>query len=169
MSVSKHPLRDYGALERAWLVCCIALPFAIFVVALVFALPSRGGIPGKIIDGDTLFVCDTSTCQKIRLCGINAPERSQAGGEEARAALSSMVAGQIVRCVQVDHGTVCDGRSRATDGDRMVAQCFVGDEDLAENLVRQGHACDWEKYSGGYYARQGGGHVCVDGQRASAD
>jgi micrococcal nuclease len=60
--------------------------------------------------------------------------------------------GRRVRCVQVGGGTPCDGRSRPTSGNRTVAQCFVGDLDIAAEMIRGGHACDWPKFSGGYYS-----------------
>jgi endonuclease YncB( thermonuclease family) len=42
---------------------------------LSFAADISGSV-GKVVDGDTLFVCDGRTCEKIRLCGIDAPERA---------------------------------------------------------------------------------------------
>jgi endonuclease YncB( thermonuclease family) len=33
------------------------------------------GEAGKVVDGDTMYVCDTIACHKIRLCGIDAPEK----------------------------------------------------------------------------------------------
>jgi hypothetical protein len=41
-----------------------------------------------------------------------------------------------------------------------VAQCFIGHDDVAELLVREGVACDWVRFSGGYYSRGGHGPVC---------
>ena len=40
--------------------------------------------------------------------------------------------------------------------DRMVAQCFVGETDVGDPMVREGFACDWVKYSAGHYSRRGG-------------
>jgi endonuclease YncB( thermonuclease family) len=48
-------------------------------------------------------------------------------------------------------GTVCDGRSKPTSRDRVVAQCFLDKLDIAEEMVRSGTACDWPKFSGGHY------------------
>jgi micrococcal nuclease len=36
--------------------------------------------------------------------------------------------------------------------DRIVAQCFVGDLDIAMEMVSAGQAKDWPKFSGGYYS-----------------
>jgi endonuclease YncB( thermonuclease family) len=123
--------------------------------AVFLLLPSAaladGVITGraKVIDGDTLWVSRT----KIRLCGIDAPERNKPGGPKATMHLKTITKGRDVRCVIVGSGTPCDGRSRRTSYDRIVAQCFVGDTDLAASLVRSGNARDWKRFSGGYYTR----------------
>ncbi|MGH6792913.1 MAG: thermonuclease family protein, partial [Methyloceanibacter sp.] len=69
------------------------------------------GSAGKIADGDTFWLCHLEACAKIRLCGINTPERHQDGYPEAKQALADHIRDKIVRCVQVGHGTPCDGRS----------------------------------------------------------
>ncbi len=52
----------------------------------------------KITDGDTLYVLDTNYKEhKIRLAGIDAPERKQAYGLASRKHLASIVAGKQVR------------------------------------------------------------------------
>jgi endonuclease YncB( thermonuclease family) len=111
------------------------------------------GTVGRVVDGDTLYVCDERLCEKIRICGINAPELSDRRGKEARAALASIVNDKHVRCAPVGEGTVCDGRSKRISRDRIVAQCFIGKYDVAEMLVERGYACDWVKFSGGHYSR----------------
>ena len=51
----------------------------------------------KITDGDTLYVLDANYTQhKIRLVGIDAPERKQAYGLASRKHLASIVAGKQV-------------------------------------------------------------------------
>jgi len=102
-----------------------------------------------VADGDTFDIGDTA----VRLCGIDAPEKGEAGYMKASAALKALVEGKTVRCVQVGDGTVCDGRSKPTSYDRIVAQCFVGDQDIAASLVAAGVACDWTRFSGGYYSQ----------------
>ena len=83
--------------------------------------------------------------------GIDAPERGQAGYGQAAGVLSSMIEGKTVHCLQVGEGTVCDGRSRPTSRDRIVAQCFLDKVDIAEQMTRSGTACDWPRFSGGRY------------------
>ena len=55
---------------------------------------------GKVInvaDGDTITVLDDTNIQhKIRLAGIDAPEKRQAFGDVTKQSLADMVAGQSV-------------------------------------------------------------------------
>ena len=118
------------------------------------------GTPGKIVDGDTLWICDQSACHKIRLCGVDAPELSDPRGPASSAHCRSLWVGNVVNCVPVGEGTVCDGRSRPTSYDRIVAQCFVHGRDPAADMVSSGQACDWLAFSGGAYSRKGGGAIC---------
>jgi endonuclease YncB( thermonuclease family) len=57
----------------------------------------------KIADGDTLTVLDESKTQhKIRLAGIDAPEKAQAFGTKARENLAAKVLRQTVRVEVID-------------------------------------------------------------------
>lgn len=119
----------------------------VLVAALAsLATPSLAADPGLIFchspgitDGDTLR-CDGGV--KIRLWGVNAPERNAPGGPAATRALGAITRGQALVC-----------RRRGKSYDRIVAQCWVGRRDVAGELVRQGHAKDWPRFSGGHYAR----------------
>jgi endonuclease YncB( thermonuclease family) len=119
-----------------------------------------------VIDGDDIVLCDSAGhCDDIRLCGVDAPEQGCPAFDKARAALFQLVDGKMVRCVQVGAGTVCDGRSKPTNRGRIVAQCFVDGVDIAAVLVERGLACDWERFSGGHYSKQGGGRACPNNHR----
>jgi endonuclease YncB( thermonuclease family) len=51
----------------------------------------------KVTDGDTIHVLDQSTTRhKIRLSGIDAPERKQAFGRKSKENLSLMIAGETI-------------------------------------------------------------------------
>ena len=119
------------------------------------------GSVDRIADGDTFWVCDASACHKIRLCGIDAPEKGEPGYHESAEALRKLVEGKTVRCVQVGDGTPCDGRSEPTNHDRIIAQCFADEADIAVPLVEQGFACDWVRFSGGTYSNEGKGDQCI--------
>ncbi len=72
----------------------IALCFLVFL----FVAASADTLTGKVVkttDGDTLYVLDANYKEhKIRLAGIDAPERKQAYGLASRKHLASIVAGQ---------------------------------------------------------------------------
>ncbi len=85
-------------------------------------------------------------------CSVpDSPERGQKGYRAAKKALTLLIHGKTVRCVQVGGKTPCDGRSPRKSRDRIVAQCFVGELDIAAEMVRSGNACDWQRFSDGYY------------------
>jgi len=48
---------------------------------------------------------------------------------------------------------VCESKGTDRYG-RTIAQCFIWGHDLAGEMVRQGFALDWPKYSKGFYADQ---------------
>ncbi len=115
------------------------------------AEPITGPI-SHVRDGDTFAIGN----QPVRLCGIDAPENGAPGADAAATYLQQVTKGKALRCIPVSEGTVCDGRSRRTNGDRIVAQCFVKGRDLAMMLVQARHACDWPKFSNGHYRVVGG-------------
>lgn len=52
----------------------------------------------KVIDGDTIIILDANKEQlKIRLSGIDAPEKNQAFGNVSKQSLSEMVVGRQVK------------------------------------------------------------------------
>lgn len=111
----------------------------LILAGTVYALADDGAISGRarVIDGDTLEI----SSQRIRLWGINAPERSDPLGPAATAFLRKTVQDAIVTCHPRD-------RDRYN---RIVARCFVLERDLARDLVTAGHAVDYPRYSKGYY------------------
>jgi micrococcal nuclease len=103
--------------------------------------------PAYVIDGDTITIQKT----QVRLFGIDAPELNHPYGKNAKWALMRLCKGHTLR-------------AEVTDEDaygRTVAKCFLPDgRDLSEELVRQGLALDWPKFSGGKYS-----HLEVAGVR----
>ncbi len=62
------------------------------------------GVVVGIADGDTITVLDAERQQhKIRLAGIDAPEKKQAFGQKSKASLSSMVFGKRVTVEWTKH------------------------------------------------------------------
>jgi endonuclease YncB( thermonuclease family) len=105
----------------------------------------------SVADGDTFTMESETGKVRVRICGIDAPERGQPGYGQAAGVLANMIEGKTVHCLQVGEGTVCDGRSKPKSRDRIVAQCFLDKLDIAEEMAKSGTACDWPKFSGGHY------------------
>ncbi|MBY6202454.1 thermonuclease family protein [Maritalea mobilis] len=91
-----------------------------------------------VVDGDTLVISGT----KIRISGIDAPELHHPWGKKSKFAMIQMCKGQIVTAhIQEE-----------VSYDRIVAKCYLADgTDLAAELVKQGLALDWPRFSGGAY------------------
>ena len=103
----------------------------------------------SVIDADTLEIHGT----KIRLEGIDAPEASQrcgdptgewACGQQAALALSEWIAGRSVTC----HPKGSDRYQR------VLARCFVGNDDMQAWLVSNGWALAYRQYSKDYVAAE---------------
>ncbi len=74
---------------------------AILLLSTILALPTLAStLQGKVVgvsDGDTLTVLDASNQERrIRLAGIDAPEKSQAFGSRSKQHLSDLVFGKTV-------------------------------------------------------------------------
>ncbi len=101
-------------------------------------------VEGSIYDGDTLRVTDGREELKIRFCGIDAPEKDQAGGIESRDHLRSLIAQGDGSVVVVPVETDRYGRT--------VAELFLpvgGEEEIHLNsqMVMDGHAYHYAQYS----------------------
>ena len=91
-----------------------------------------------VIDGDTIRVQKT----QIRLFGIDAPELNHPYGVKAKWAMVNLCKGQVITA----EITAVD------EYGRTVAKCTLPDgRDLSAEMVKQGMAIDWSKYSGGIY------------------
>ena len=91
-----------------------------------------------ITDGDTIKINKT----QIRLFGVDAPELNHPYGKKAKWALHKLCKGHIVRAEITDED----------DHGRTVAHCYLPDgRDLSAEMVKQGLAIDWPKFSGGIY------------------
>jgi endonuclease YncB( thermonuclease family) len=109
------------------------------------------GKVASVSDSDTFTMESETGRVRVRICGIDAPERGQPGCGQAAGVLANMIEGKTVHCLQVGEGTLCDGKSKPTSHDRIVAQCFLDKLDVAEEMAKSGTACDWPKFSGGRY------------------
>ena len=91
-----------------------------------------------VVDGDTLKLDG----QRYRLWGIDAPEKDEPGGPAATRALRAIIEGQALDCDVLD----VDRYERP-----VVIYHLPDGTDPSCELVAQGHATDWPRFSNGYY------------------
>jgi endonuclease YncB( thermonuclease family) len=97
-------------------------------------------LPGRVvgvIDGDTLDVRLASGVLRVRLHGIDAPERGQPWGDAARRALSSLAFGRDVELEPIEQDRY----------DRQVARVWLDGRELNVELLRSGHAWVYRRYA----------------------
>jgi endonuclease YncB( thermonuclease family) len=120
--------------RRAMLLGCCAFVIAISAVG---AEPIAYRVV-SVHDGDTLTVLDASNVQhKVRLHGIDAPERRQPFGTKARERLAELTHGKSVRVLPVD-------RDRYG---RTVARIEVEGQDVNRQMIADGLAWHYTRYS----------------------
>ncbi|HYH68856.1 MAG TPA: thermonuclease family protein [Urbifossiella sp.] len=124
----------------------ITLVLLLIASPLLAADPITGRVVG-IADGDTLTVLDTAkTRHKVRLHGIDAPEKAQAFGTKAKEALAALVFQKDVTVTVVDEDRY----------GRQVGKVMQGGTDVNTALVRAGYAWRYATYDkkGEYTAAQ---------------
>lgn len=113
------------------------------VVLLLLCLPALAqtkALQGKVIavaDGDTITILDSGNKQhRIRLLGIDAPERSQDFGTNAKQHLSDLVFGKQV-AVRYD---------KTDQYRRTLGKVMLGDLDVNREMLRAGLAWHYKYY-----------------------
>ncbi len=92
----------------------------------------------SIADGDTLTALDAAKVQhKVRLAGIDAPERGQPFGNVARDRLATLAMGKAVAVI---------GGKRDKYG-RTLARVEIEGQDAGHRLVSEGLAWHYVRYS----------------------
>jgi endonuclease YncB( thermonuclease family) len=91
----------------------------------------------RVTDGDTIVVLLGKTQHKIRLEGIDAPEKGQAFGTKARQALADKIFGQTVR-------VVWRKRDRYH---RILGRVYLGDRDISLEMIRDGMAWRFKRFN----------------------
>jgi micrococcal nuclease len=132
--------------EKAGLPLVRHLAFFIFLV-LCFVLPAYPALhaeefPGQVVsiqDGDTLTVLqDGGIATRIRLSGIDAPEKRQAYSNASKQHLSSLAFGKSVRVLVKDKDRY----------GRTVAEVILPDgRNANQEMVRAGYAWWFRKYA----------------------
>jgi endonuclease YncB( thermonuclease family) len=133
--------KGLSMLERLLSHYAVPLPLvaAIWLLAFPFSLSSQAEQICSVHDGDTIKLC---TGQSVRFHGIDAPELHQPMGYESRDFLMSYLKGK-----NVDFN--CKGKSFK----RQICRVWANGRDVEEEMVSQGWAFDYPKYSKGQYAQ----------------
>ncbi|TXK54948.1 thermonuclease family protein, partial [Campylobacter helveticus] len=104
----------------------------------------------RVIDGDTieLLVKQEDIKQspkiKVRLFGIDAPEKKQAFGKEAKEYLSSLILDKEITLIINDKDKY----------QRTIGTILLNDKDINKEMVKNGYAWAYESYSTKYLTEQ---------------
>jgi len=123
-----------GKLYRHTFIVILLLP--LYFISISHAQSSIQGKVVHIADGDTITVLQNKQQYKIRLYGIDTPEKRQDFGQKAKQFTSSMVFKQHVKVVAYD-----------TDRyGRTVGTVYIDQRCLNQELVKNGFAWVYKRY-----------------------
>jgi endonuclease YncB( thermonuclease family) len=125
-----------GRMKSAVLRLLMVLAAALAFPALSANRAVLVGSVTRIVDGDTIDVQLTSGPIRVRLNGIDTPERGQPWEPEATAALTQLVMGKSVDLEPFEQDRY----------DRLIANVLLGSLDVDAELVKQGHAWAFRRY-----------------------
>ena len=111
---------------------------SILLLAILYA--SLFAFVGKVVsihDGDTITVLQNKQKIKVRLFGIDAPEKKQDYGQRSKQFLASLIAGQIVEVEP-------KGKDRYK---RTLGVIHFKGQDINAQMVLNGYAWAYVKYS----------------------
>jgi len=89
-----------------------------------------------VTDGDTIKVLQDGIETKVRLYGVDAPEKKQAFGQKAKDFTASLVAGKMVNVEPVDQDRY----------GRIIGLVTVAGRSLNEELIKNGFAWVYRQY-----------------------
>ena len=116
---------------------CLAPALLLALTSVILADELRGKVV-SIADGDTITVLDADKKQhKVRLTGIDAPEKKQAFGAKSKARLGELVAGKDV---------VVEWKENDTYG-RTLGKVRQGPLDVNLQMIKDGMAWHYKKFS----------------------
>ena len=116
----------------------------LFILLLPLFLFAISGQVVKISDGDTITILTQEKQQvKVRLYGIDAPEKKQPYGQKSKQFLSNLIAGRSVEIQE-------KGKDRYK---RVLGIVYLDGQDINEQMVLNGYAWAYVKYSK-IYAKQ---------------
>lgn len=123
--------------------------FLAVLLALLVGNSIAQRLVGRVVgvtDGDTVtLLVDGRVQHKIRLSGIDAPEKAQPFGQRAKQRLSSLVYGKTVTAVGIKQD-----RYR-----RLIAKLLVDGQDANLEMVASGYSWHYKKYESEQTAADG--------------
>jgi endonuclease YncB( thermonuclease family) len=115
----------------------VLVAIALTVLAPASHADTLTGRVVRIADGDTLTLLDaTNTQHKIRLAGIDSPEKGQAFGQVCKQSLSDLAHDRVVEV---------ESSKRDRYG-RVIGKVLVGDQDANLEQIRRGCGWHYKKY-----------------------
>lgn len=117
--------------------------FSLLSLFLLLFWSSSVGAPffiGKclaVLDGDTVGVSKDGPAIRIRIEGIDCPERDQPFAEQAKAFTANLIAGKAVTVVEKEKDVY----------GRTVARIFVDRRDVSVELLKAGLATHYKQYN----------------------
>lgn len=112
------------------------ITFAVLSLPLLLAQAFEARVVG-VSDGDTITVLDVNKSQyKIRVAGIDAPEKSQDFGNRSKEHLSDLVYGKTVNLPE----------AKIDKYGRTVSRVLVGNMDAGLEQIKAGMAWHYKKY-----------------------
>lgn len=94
----------------------------------------------RVVDGDTFWI--SSKDVRIRVWGLDAPERDRPGGAQATATLTRLIDGETLTCLQRDIDRY----------GRIVGQCSLPDgRDITAAMIASGTASEFCRFSRNHY------------------
>ncbi len=135
MGRRREEVRGAGRLNVFRHACVAGL-----VAGLLLAVPAWAELAGRVVavhDGDTITVVVADRSIRVRLAGIDAPERGQLFSNASRHALEAQVVGREVRVVE-----------RGRDGyGRILGRVYAGPVDVNAEQVRAGYAWVFRRFA----------------------
>ena len=98
----------------------------------------------SVHDGDTITILQGKQQIKVRLFGIDAPELKQTYGKKSKQFLANLIAGEVVEVEE-------SGKDRYK---RTIGTVYLGGTDINAQMVANGYAWAYRKFSKKYTAQE---------------
>lgn len=127
-------------LTEAFVTSLIKIFSIFFLLLLLPSFCNADVLTGKVIsiaDGDTITVLTDNTTHKIRLSGIDAPEKSQTFGNQSKQSLAEIIFQK----------TVTVNFNKRDKYNRIVGKVIFNNTDINLEQIKRGLAWHYKKYA----------------------